>query len=290
MSLPDLETLVAWWRDKILPLALEEDLGVGDVTTEAILEPGKTARAVIEAKDELILCGLPFLDAVFEGSGGVSRIKHLARDGERLSRGAAVYEVEGTLAALLSRERIALNLLQRLTGVASKTASFVKTLEGTRIKLLDTRKTTPGLRLLEKYAVRTGGGENHRIGLYDLYLIKDNHIAACGGSIAEAVRKVRQHASARGGKMPPIEVECKTMDQVGEAVAQHVDIIMLDNMDDLKLRQAIPLIDRKAKIEVSGNVTLGRLPNLARLEVDYISCGALTHSAPAKDLSMNFHS
>ncbi|MBN8218616.1 MAG: carboxylating nicotinate-nucleotide diphosphorylase [Spirochaetes bacterium] len=289
MSLPELDTLVAWWRDRILPLALEEDLGPGDITTEAILEPGKTARAVIEAKDELVLCGLPFLDAVFEGSGGVHRVKHLARDGESLKRGQAVYEVEGTLAALLSRERVALNLLQRLTGIASKTATFVKTLEGTRVKLLDTRKTAPGLRLLEKYAVRTGGGENHRIGLYDLYLVKDNHIAACGGSIAEAVRRVRQHAGKNGGKMPSIEVECKTLEQVREAVDQHIDIIMLDNMDDLKLRQAVPLIDRRAKIEVSGNVSLGRLPNLARLEIDYISCGALTHSAPAKDLSMNFH-
>lgn len=283
-----MSTLLESWKRDLLPLALAEDVGPGDITTQAILKPGSTARARIEAKDEMVLCGLPFLDTVFETLGGVSRIKHLAQDGQSVHRGQAVWEIEGDLATLLTGERTALNLLQRLSGIASKTASFTKALEGTRVRLLDTRKTLPGFRLLEKYAVKTGGGTNHRIGLFDLYLIKDNHITACGGSIQEAVQRVRQHAKARGGAVPSIEVECKTLAQVQEAVAQHVDIIMLDNMDDLKLRQAIPLIDRRAKIEVSGNVTLGRLPNLARLEIDYISCGAITHSATAKDLSLNF--
>lgn len=288
MSLPTLDVLSVYWKEKLLPLALAEDLGDGDITTRAILSPGAQARARIEAKDELVLCGLPFLDTVFEQLGGVHRIKHLARDGQLVHRGEAVWEIEGDLATLLSGERVALNMLQRLSGVASKTASFTKALDGTKIKLLDTRKTLPGMRLLEKYAVKIGGGTNHRIGLFDLYLIKDNHISACGGSIAEAVKRVRQHAQMRGAPTLDIEVECKTLEQVKEAVAQHVDIIMLDNMDDLKLRQAIPLVARQAKIEVSGNVTLGRLPNLARLEIDYISCGAITHSAPARDLSMNF--
>lgn len=269
-------------------MALKEDIAEGDITTDATVDPKKNGRAVIEAKDELILCGLPFLDATFQSQkNAVTLIKHLAKEGEAVKRGMIVYEIEGKLSTLLTLERTALNLLQRLCGIASKTNAFVKLLEGSRVKLLDTRKTIPGFRLLEKYAVKTGGGKNHRIGLYDLYMVKDNHIQA-GGGVTEAIRKVREHRKKNhaGGPAILIEVECKTLPQVQEAVAANADIIMLDNMDDLRVREAVRMIDRKAQIEVSGNITQGRLPNLARLDIDFVSSGAVTHSAPAKDLSM----
>ncbi len=298
MALPKIEDLVAYYTREILPLAVQEDLQSGDITTEATIDPKKEGRAFIEAKDEMILCGLPFVDATFQSPGGksekaksISLIKHLAKDGEAVKRGTIVYEIQGRLTTLLSYERIALNLLQRLTGIASKTHTFSQLLAGSKTKLLDTRKTTAGFRLLEKYAVKTGGGRNHRIGLYDLYMIKDNHIQA-GGGIAETVKKVREHRKEhhQGGPALLIEVECKTLQQVGEALDANADVIMLDNMDDLRIREAVKVVGRAAQIEVSGNITQGRLPNLARLDIDFISCGAITHSAPAKDLSMKIFS
>jgi nicotinate-nucleotide pyrophosphorylase (carboxylating) len=286
-----LERALKHFREKILPIALEEDLGENslDITTLATLKSGARGRARIEAKDELVLAGIPFVDEVFTSKSKEWQIKHLAKEGDEVSRGTVVYEIEGDFALLLTLERTALNTLQRLCGIASKTKTFVKQLEGSRIKILDTRKTIPGFRLLEKYAVKMGGGMNHRMGLYDLFLIKDNHLEAAGG-VAPAIKMVREFHQQNKAKYAfpnlNIEVECKTLEQVSEAVTANADIIMLDNMDDGRIRQAIKLIDRKSKIEVSGGVTMGRLAGLARLEIDYISAGAVTHSAPAKDLSM----
>ncbi len=286
-----LDEALRHFKDQLLPLALREDLGGKnlDITTLATVKSGSLGKARIEAKDELVLAGLPFVDVVFTSASKNWQIKHLAKEGEEVTRGTTVYEIEGDFALLLSLERTALNILQRLSGIASKTKTFVKLLEGSRIKMLDTRKTIPGYRLLEKYAVKVGGGVNHRMGLYDFFLIKDNHLAAAGG-VNEAIRLVREYYQKHKAELSlpnlQIEVECKTLEQVSEAATAHADVIMLDNMDDGKIRQAIKLIDRRSKIEVSGGVSQGRLANLARLEIDFVSAGALTHSAAAKDLSM----
>ena len=277
---------LAHFETHLLPLALQEDVGAGDLTTEGIVTGRPRGLAVIDAKDELVVCGLSMAEAVFRTGGeGIRIIRHLAKDGDTVSRGSVVMEVEGDLALLLTLERTALNVLQRLSGIASRTRTFVRELEGSRTVLLDTRKTAAGWRLLEKYAVATGGGANHRLGLHDMVLIKDNHIEAAGG-ITEAMRRVRRHLEVLPLPRPWIEVECESLGQVEEALSMGADVIMLDNMDDARIRQAVVRAEGRCKLEVSGNITAGRLPVLARLGVDFISSGAITHSAPAKDLSM----
>ncbi len=264
----------------LIHAALLEDLGSGDVTTEAIVAAMATSRALIQAKQPGVVCGLAIVQSVFDRLGPVSwNTRH--EDGSVVAIGEVVGEIEGPAQTILTGERVALNFLQRLSGIATLTRKFVDAVEGTKARIADTRKTTPGLRALEKYAVRVGGGVNHRFGLYDAVLIKDNHQAAAG-SISVAVERVRQ----RAGFMMKIEVETQTLEQVEEAMRCGVEVIMLDNMPVDQLREAVQHIDGRALVEASGNVTLDNVRAIAETGVDIISVGALTHSAPALDLSL----
>ncbi|HMB00785.1 MAG TPA: carboxylating nicotinate-nucleotide diphosphorylase [Spirochaetota bacterium] len=284
-NLPEYKIIAASLH-ALLKLAYAEDIGSGDITTSAIIQDNRTALADIKAKEDLVVCGLPLAAEVFSFMGhSIKNVIYKEQEGSRVRRGTVLMTVEAGLATLLTMERTALNLLQRLSGIATKTAAFVEQLEGSRIKLLGTRKTVPGMRLLDKYAVKTGGGSNHRLGLYDMFMIKDNHIRAAGGP-RQALRLVRAANKARKEKKL-IEVECNTLAAVEEILPELPDIIMLDNMDDYKLRQAVKIIDRKARIEVSGNITKGRLPGLKRLPIDYISSGGLTHSFAAADIALD---
>jgi nicotinate-nucleotide pyrophosphorylase (carboxylating) len=267
--------------DKLIDLALEEDVGAGDVTTENLVTPEAGGRGQIVAKEALVLAGLDVARKVFERLDPDIAWHPHHTDGDAVDAGSAVLTVSGKLQALLKGERVALNFLQRLSGVATLVRAYTAKIPADGARLVDTRKTTPGWRVLEKYAVRIGGAGNHRMGLYDGVLIKDNHIAACGG-IAAAVARIRGRIS----HLMKIEVEVATLEQVREALAAGVEVIMLDNMEIEQIRKAVALIGGKAVIEVSGNVTDARLARLARTGVDIISVGALTHSARCVDLSM----
>ena len=258
--------------------ALAEDLGWGDVTTEATVDPSQRARGVFVAKCECVIAGLDVAAEAFSQLDPGVMFTRNVLDGHPCTPGTAVAVVRGSAAAMLTAERTALNFLQRLSGIASITRRFVDAAAG-GIIILDTRKTTPTLRVLEKYAVRAGGGTNHRAGLDDGILIKDNHIRL-GGGVAEVLRKMK----AAHQEMP-IEIEAQSLDQVDAAVAAGVDIILVDNMSLEDIREAVRRIGGRAKVEVSGGVTLDRIPELARTGADYVSVGALTHSAPAADLS-----
>jgi len=264
----------------LIDLALAEDVGEGDVTTVATVPEGKEGNAVIVAKAYGIVCGLPITAEVFRQVDKDIRLTHLASDGEPVAPDDVVAEVSGPLRGILTAERTALNFLARLSGITTLTAKFVDAVAPYRAVILDTRKTTPGWRILEKYAVRCGGGRNHRMGLYDMVLIKDNHIAACG-SLSEAVRRVRA-----AGVSVPIEVEVKNLSQLEEALALEVDRILLDNMDIAALRESVRRVGGKVPLEASGGVSLENEAEIAACGVDYISVGALTHSAPALDLSL----
>jgi len=264
----------------LIDLALAEDVGKGDVTTVATVPEGKEGRAVIIAKAYGIVCGLPIAAEAFRNVDAAIRLTHLASDGEPVAPGDVVAALSGPLRGILTAERTALNFLTHLSGIATLTARFVDVVAPYRAVILDTRKTTPGWRILEKYAVRCGGGRNHRMGLYDMVLIKDNHIAACG-SLAEAVRRVRA-----AGISLPIEVEVRTLAELEEALSLGVDRILLDNMDIPTLRKAIARAKGKVELEASGGVTLENAAEIAACGVDYISIGALTHSAPALDFSL----
>lgn len=259
--------------------ALAEDLGNGDVTTEATIDRSQVARAVILAKSRCVLAGL---DVAFECVRQIDpRVEVAAyrRDGDVCEAGTIVAEITGRAGALLMAERTALNFLQRLSGIATLTREFVDAAAG-RIVVLDTRKTTPLLRVLEKYAVRAGGGVNHRFGLSDGILIKDNHVRLAGG-VANAVAKMR-HAK----RQMPLEIEAQSLAQVDEAICAGVDIVLLDNLSDEELAEAVAKCRGRVRTEISGGVTLGRMPALAASGADYVSIGALTHSAPAADLSV----
>ena len=264
----------------LIDLALAEDVGPGDVTTQATIPEGVAGEAVILAKAHGVLAGLPVAAEVFRRVDRGIRFEELAQDGEPVASGDVVARLSGPLRGILTGERVALNFLGRLSGIATLTAEFVTAVAPYRAVILDTRKTTPGWRLLEKYAVRCGGGRNHRLGLYDMVLIKDNHIAACG-SLSEAVRRVR----AAGVKVP-IEVEVKDLDELAEALSLGVDRILLDNMDLEELREAVRLAGGKVPLEASGGVTLENVAEVAACGVEFISVGAITHSAPALDLSL----
>jgi len=265
---------------ELIRLALEEDIGPGDVTTDALINKDRVATGVIFAKEPIIVAGLEVAQEVFTTLDPSMRFETGFQDGDRVESGDEILTASGKLRALLAGERTALNFLQRLSGIATLTRQYVDQVAGSNVRLTDTRKTTPGWRRLEKYAVKIGGGHNHRFGLYDAVLIKDNHIAACGG-ITEAVAKVRKSRPRL-----QIEVEVSDLDQVKEAIENRVDIIMLDNMETNDIRQAVRLVDRRALIEVSGGVGLERLAEIADIGVDIISIGALTHSARAVDISM----
>ncbi len=258
--------------------ALAEDLGWGDVTTEATVDAFLHARGIILAKSDCVIAGLDVAAETFRQLDPGAIFTSKVVDGDRCTPGAVVAEVRGSAAAMLTAERTALNFLQRLSGIASMTRRYVDAAGGT-ITVLDTRKTTPTLRVLEKYAVRAGGGTNHRAGLDDGILIKDNHIRL-GGGVAEVVRKMK---AAR--QEMPIEIEAQSLQQVDEAVAAGADLILVDNLPIEDVREAVRRIAGRAKVEVSGGVTLDRIPELSRTGAHYVSIGALTHSAPAVDLS-----
>jgi nicotinate-nucleotide pyrophosphorylase (carboxylating) len=263
---------------------LKEDLGRGDITTQAVVRGGQRARGRFLAKQDLVLCGLEIAEAVFASLDGNIRLESHAYDGELIRAGTEFARIEGLASALLSGERTALNLLQRLSGISTLTREFARRVAGTGAEIVDTRKTTPGLRLLEKYAVSVGGGRNHRFGLDDGVLIKDNHIAVVG-SVRRAIEMARQSAT----HLMRIEVEVTTEQQLGEALAAGADAVMLDNMALDEVRRCVQLIREQAPdtiIEVSGGVNLDNVRELAECGVDLISVGAITHSAPAVDISM----
>ena len=267
--------------EEIIRRALAEDIGHGDITTEVTVDPEVEGKAIIVAKEDLVLCGIDVFLEVFLTLDPSIDFSCEFMDGESIANGNIIAELAGPLATLLTGERVALNLLQRMSGIATLTSKYVKAVSGTKAWILDTRKTTPGLRVLEKYAVTVGGGHNHRFGLSDGILIKDNHIAAAGG-IKKAVESARYLAP----HTLKIEVECSTIAQVKEALAVGADIIMLDNMDNKTMKAAVKTIAGKALVEASGNMSLERVAAVAQTGVDFISVGALTHSAPAIDISM----
>lgn len=267
--------------EKLIDLALEEDIGSGDITTDPLVAKATSAQGVIIAKEDVVIAGLAVAQRVFERLDPNVQFIAAVADGDTVDKGKTVITIKGQLAGLLSAERTALNFLQRLSGIATHVRDFKSLLSGSTASLVDTRKTTPGWRVLEKYAVRVGGAANHRMGLYDGVLIKDNHIAACGG-IAAAVERIRQHVS----HFIKIEVEASNLDEVQEAIDAGADVIMLDNMSLDQIKAAVAQIAGRALVEVSGGVTQEQLAALAATGVDLISVGALTHSARAVDLSM----
>jgi nicotinate-nucleotide pyrophosphorylase (carboxylating) len=274
--------------EAILDLALAEDVGGGDVTTLATVPAGTHARGTLVAKAAGVVSGVDVAGAVFHRVNPAVAYLPRVPDGARVRPGDPIARVEGLAGSLLTAERVALNLLQRLSGVATLTARYVEAVAGTRARIIDTRKTTPGLRLLEKAAVRHGGGHNHRFGLADGVLIKDNHLAALGAPGPGRVRRAVELARARAPHTLRIEVEVTTLAEVEEAVAAGADVILLDNMDVPTIGQAVELVAGRALLEASGGMTLEKVRAVAETGVDLISVGALTHSAPALDISLEF--
>ncbi|MDH7604224.1 MAG: carboxylating nicotinate-nucleotide diphosphorylase [Melioribacter sp.] len=266
---------------QIINLALKEDIGSGDITTNLIIPDFQKGIAEIFVKEDGVIAGLNVANEVFKRLNNKITFRKFIKEGDKVSKGTKIAEVKGSLRALLTGERTALNFLQRMSGIATFTSKFVAQLEGLNTKILDTRKTVPCLRMLDKYSVKVGGGTNHRFGLYDMVLIKDNHIKAAG-SITKAVQLIRKKLK----KKVRIEVETTNLDEVKEALSNKVDIIMLDNMSLKLMEQAVKLIDGKAKVEASGNVTLQNVRKIALTGVDFISAGVLTHSVKALDISM----
>ena len=261
-------------------LAYAEDIGDGDITTNNLIPPNENKTAIFVAKEEGVIAGLPVAEMVFRKFDEKLEWKTILPDGSKVKPGDIVAEFKGNYRALLTGERKALNFLQRLSGIASYANRCMKEVEGTKVEILDTRKTLPGYRYLDKYAVRMGGASNHRFGLYDMVMIKDNHIQVAGG--------IKQAVSAIRSKIPKsikIEVETTNLEMVQEALDADVDIIMLDNMSSKLMAEAVQLINKRAKIEASGNMTVKRIHKVANTGVDYISIGALTHSVKALDIS-----
>lgn len=275
--------LNAFEIDKIILAGLKEDMPFGDITTDNLIDEASQSEAVLIAKDTGVIAGIDIAKRVFEILDKNVVFKKKIVDGERVKSGDIIAEIKGNTRALLKGERTALNLLQHLSGIATKTMNLCDKIKGTKSKVVDTRKTTLGLRALEKYAVRVGGGNNHRFSLSDGVMIKDNHIKAAGG-IKEAVKKIRE-------KIPhtiKIEVETETLEQVKEALEAGADIIMLDNMGGDKIKKAVKIVSGKAVIEASGNVDSDSISAIAEAGVDIISVGSLTHSVSAFDISMKF--
>ena len=267
--------------------ALAEDIGSGDVTTLAAVPETAQARAVARAREPLVVAGLAFAEAAFRELSAAVQITRAVEDGHRVAEGKALLQVAGPARALLSAERVALNFLQRLCGIATLTAQFVDAVKGTRAQILDTRKTTPGWRRLEKYAVACGGGRNHRLGLFDMVLIKDNHLAALKNESPNAIAAAVERARVKYPKLK-VEVEADTLEQVEEAVAAGADMVLLDNMNVVQLRLAVQKCKDRALTEASGGVTLAGVRAIAETGVDFISVGALTHSARAVDIGLDF--
>jgi nicotinate-nucleotide pyrophosphorylase (carboxylating) len=269
--------------DPILRRALEEDIGTGDVTTLATVEPGTQASAELVAKEDFVLSGIGVAERVFKLLDAETAFDALIKDGQNVKRGEVLAWIKGDAAVLLQGERVALNLLQRMCGVATLTSTFVREVEGTDAVVVDTRKTTPGLRVLEKYSVKMGGGGNHRMALYDAVLIKENHVSAAGGITAAVTR-----AQQRVPHTQKIEVEVRNQEEVAEALEAGADILLLDNMSPDDLRAAVELVGDKAVTEASGGVNLETVREIAETGVRLISVGALTHSYRSVDISMLF--
>lgn len=277
-------TLTAFLQVRqLIQAAIEEDVGRGDVTTEATIAEHVMSHARLIAKEEIILAGMDVFGKVYAAIDSTVDIKPSSKDGDLVSAGTVIAALEGRARSLLAGERVALNFLQRLSGIATLTRRYVDAVRGYAVEIIDTRKTTPGLRLLEKYAVRVGGGKNHRHDLGDGVLIKDNHIVAAGG-IKQAVEMARR----RSHHLLKIEVEVETLEQVEEALQAGVEVIMLDNMTPTMLAEGVKMIGRRAVVEASGGVSLETVTAVARTGVDLISVGKLTHSAPSADIHVEF--
>ncbi|HTL59219.1 MAG TPA: carboxylating nicotinate-nucleotide diphosphorylase [Candidatus Limnocylindrales bacterium] len=268
-------------------LALQEDLGPGDVTTLATIPEELQASAEMRAREPLIVAGLALAEAAFEEMSPSVRFVRHSNDGKHVSADKALLQISGPARSLLSAERVALNFVQRLSGIATLTSQFVQAVEGTPARILDTRKTTPSWRRFEKYAITCGGGRNHRMGLYDMVLIKDNHLAALKrespNAVAAAIQRARAHCPTL-----KIEVEADTLEQVEQAVAAGADLILLDNMNPVQLRLAVQRCKSRCQTEASGGITLANVRAIAEAGVDFISIGALTHSARAVDIGLDF--
>ena len=267
--------------DKYIRMALEEDINNEDVSTNAVMPEYQKGEVQLICKEDGIIAGLAVFERVFTLLDAAADVRCTVKDGDAVKKGEVIAVVTGDIRALLSGERTALNYLQRMSGIATYTNSVVRLLEGTKTKLLDTRKTTPCMRVFEKYAVRVGGGCNHRYNLSDGVLLKDNHIDAAGG-VREAVEAARAYAPF----VRKIEVEAEDLDMVREAVEAGADIIMLDNMTPEVMAEAVRIIDRRAETECSGNITRENIKTITSLGIDYVSSGALTHSAPILDISL----
>ncbi|MBP3602307.1 MAG: carboxylating nicotinate-nucleotide diphosphorylase [Alistipes sp.] len=271
--------------NKLLDLGIEEDINTGDITTESIIPESMNAAATMTAKQDGVISGLEIVKMVYDRFQQDVVFTPYFKDGDSVKKGDVILKVEATYPTLLRGERLSLNIFQRMCGIATETAKYVKELADTHTELLDTRKTAPGLRVLDKMAVKHGGGTNHRMGLYDMAMIKDNHIKMAGG-IAKAVEQVR----ARIAEGIKIEVETTNLDEVHQAIEAGADIIMLDNMDTKTMTEAVSIIkaaDKGIKTEASGNMSIPRLKEVASTGVDYISVGALTHTVKGMDISMN---
>lgn len=265
--------------EKLIKTALQEDINTGDITTNFLIPEDKNASAFMKAKESGVIAGMEIAEMVFKYLSPEIEWKSFVKDGDKIEKGTKIAEIKGSYRAILTGERLALNFLQRMSGIASETAKYADLVKGSKTEILDTRKTVPGLRVLDKYAVKAGGGTNHRIGLYDMVMIKDNHIEVAG-SITNAVNNIRK-------KLPTgikIEVETKNLEEVKEALEAKVDVIMLDNMDNATMAEAVKIVDGKAKTEASGNMTMERIKRVSETGVDYISIGALTHSVKALDI------
>jgi nicotinate-nucleotide pyrophosphorylase (carboxylating) len=267
--------------------ALAEDVGGGDVTTLATVPKSLMFTTVLRAREPLVVAGLEIAAAAFRRLSSSVKIKYLVHDGTHVGRGDNLLRISGSARAILTAERVALNFVQHLSGIATLTAQFVAAVKGTRAQILDTRKTTPGWRRFEKYAVACGGGKNHRLGLFDMVLIKDNHLAALRNEKPNAVAAAIQQARKKFPKLK-VEVETDTIEQVAQAVDAGADIILLDNMNPEQLRSAVKITKGRAKTEASGGVNLGTVRAIAGSGVDFISVGALTHSARAVDIGLDF--
>lgn len=268
--------------EQLIDLAIEEDIATGDVTTNSIIPAHSKAVAEMKMKADGVISGLDIAKRVYQRFESNIVWQPMVKDGDPVKKGDIILRIEASYRCLLLGERLSLNILQRMSGIATETAKYVKELAGTHTQLLDTRKTAPGLRVFDKLAVKQGGGTNHRMGLYDMAMIKDNHIKVAG-NITNAVLAVRKNIPAE----IKIEVETTNLDEVREALAVQADIIMLDNMSNNDMAEAVKIINGKAKTEASGNMSIPRLKEVAATGVDYISVGALTHSVTALDISMN---
>ena len=270
--------------ETIIEIALKEDIGAGDITTEAVFNAPKMSKSIIIAKDNGILAGIDIAEYIFLKIDSEINFKKLTEDGKTIAFGTRIAEISGDVKAILKAERTALNFLGRMTGIATSTAKLVQKIKGTKAKILDTRKTIPGLRILDKYSVSAGGGYNHRKGLFDMYMIKDNHIKAAGG-INRAVKRVNKHRKEMSEKYR-MEVEAETIEQVKTALSAGVDRIMLDNMSIKTIKKAVEIAKGTVEIEVSGNVNSYNISEIAACGVDLISIGALTHSVQNIDFSL----